>query len=164
MRIVRLLCLFVLLVSLGGGAEAGVGPMITIWTDIIYNGDPVVAYSPPHDAFIVIWGSAQDSSTDDIWARVVTAAGALQATFNVDTEKGESMRYPAVVYGTAQDQYLVAYGGYFSGSSVIKARRIAWNGPSATTRIAVDDQWGKELGPPAVAYNGQDDEFLVVYH
>ena len=140
MKIVRLLCLLALSFSLSGPARAGVFPMITIWSDILENDRPVVAYSPAHDAFIVVWYTDQGGGTWDIWARVVNADGSLGPMFNVDTESGETMRNPSVAYGSTQDQYLVAYGGYHSGSSIIKARRIGWNGPSGTSRIDIDTQ------------------------
>lgn len=164
MHFKRLLCALAAAAMVVGLVQAGgVGPMLPIWTDVIDNVDPDAAFAPPHVSFLTVWCSKQDDFTWDIWARPVTAEGALLPGFNVDSSAGVRLWEPAVAYGSVQDEYLVVYTHKYSDTDYdIWAHQTKWNAIGPTSRIAIDwsllkQQW------PAVAYSPQADEFLVVY-
>lgn len=160
MSVLRRVCVFLVVFLIGGGVGAStVGPMLTIVDDGKENLEPAVAYTPTHDAFLVVWRSVQDAFTHDIWARAVTTNGDLLQEFVVDTKTSEEMNSPDVAYGSIQDEYLVVY----ASSSDIWARRVAWNGPGTSSRFLIVSESGPAPGPARVAYNSEDDEFLVVY-
>jgi hypothetical protein len=141
-----------------------VGPRLQISSDTKDNVEPAVAFSPVHNSYLAVWTSKQDLYTWDIWARVVTSEGTFLPMFNVESGAGVILRQPAVAYGSTQDQYLVAYVEELSASnSNIWAVQTRWNEPGTASIIAVDTGSGFFSGHPAVAYNSQDDEFLVVY-
>lgn len=144
-----------------------VGGQIEICTDALVNLQPEVAYNSNHDEYLVVWVARQDKATNDIWARRINADGSFveAGSFNVATAAEESREDPAVVYNPIQDEYLVAYTIWYTGStytSDILATRVSWDGSWTSGEITISSDADEQV-TPAVAYNSVDDEYLVVY-
>jgi hypothetical protein len=144
-----------------------VGKQIDIWTDGVTNTGTAVAYNSNHDEYLVVWTIWQDSYTHDIWARRVGGDGSLvgPGRFNVATGSGELREDPAVAYNPVQDEYLVVYTKWYTGTtftSDILAKRVSWNGGWISSEIPISQAVDEQV-TPAVTYNSTDDEYLVVY-
>jgi hypothetical protein len=150
-------------VFLGWAFAGGISPPLSIWTDVIDNVDPEVAWGPVHDAFLATWISKQDDFTWDVWARPVERDGTLLGAFNVDTSAGERLSNPSIASGGGQDHFCIAFEREYSDTDIdIWAHRVNWNGPGTIGRIIIDGSVLQQINP-AVAYNSRDDEYLVVY-
>jgi hypothetical protein len=143
------------------------GPWINIWTtDSVDNLAPAVAYNSRHDEYLVVWENDR-GATRDIYAQRVAGNGTLLSWFAVATNAGSWNYQPDVAYNPVQDEYLIVYTFQVSASDYdIWARLVKWNGDDlGNPRYAEfsintdnDKQWN-----PAVAYNSQNNEYLVVY-
>jgi hypothetical protein len=138
------------------------GPFITIWEDGLGNYEPAVAYNSQHDEYLVVWYTKQGPNTWDIWARRVSGDGSLKSWFNVAT--GASKRWePAVAYSPVQDEYLIVYTFEVGASDYdILATRVKWDGSWKSAEFVIMNPSGIQW-TPSVAYNSQNDEYLVVY-
>jgi hypothetical protein len=141
------------------------GPFIDIWTgDPIDNTRPAVAFAVHHNEFLVTWQNERLAMTD-IYARRVAADGGLKSNFTVITAQNRWNQEPAMAYTPMQDLYLVAYS--YNGpppdtTTDIKGKFVGWNGAYLFPQMDIRVESGSQFSP-AVAYNSQDDEFLVVY-
>jgi hypothetical protein len=133
--------------------------------------DPVIAYNPTADQFLVVWEDTRDEAASgwEIYGNLLSADGQrLGSDFRVSGDgavRGELA--PAVAYGTGADEYLVVwmderndttrgrdiYGRVLSASGQMAADDFAITGPGATT----DDS------SPAVAYSPVAGAYLVVW-
>ncbi len=138
------------------------GPFITIWEDGLGNYEPAVAYNGLHDEYLVVWYTKQGPNTWDIWARRVGSDGSLKSWFNVATGVGKRWE-PAVAYSPVQDEYLVVYTFEAGASDYdLLATRVKWDGSWKSAEFVIVAPLGIQW-TPSVAYNSQNDEYLVVY-
>ena len=144
-------------------------PFINIWVDTVDNREPAVAYNSNHDEYLVVWYNEQDGGTLDIYARRVRGDGTLLSSFLVVSDVGKDNWQPDVAYSPTQDEYLIVYTYEYDSNSNdydIWARLVKWDGSDLGAPRYVefpinqdsDLQWN-----PAVAYNSQNNEYLVVY-
>jgi len=142
-------------------------PFINIWVDTVDNQEPAVAYNSNHDEYLVVWYNDQGGGMWDIYAQRVGGDGTLLSDFCVVSDAGKKNWQPDVAYSPAQDEYLIVYTYEVNSSDYdIWARLVKWNGGDlGDPRYAEfpinqdnDKQWN-----PAVAYNSQNNEYLVVY-
>jgi hypothetical protein len=139
---------------------------INIWVDDVDNRKPAVAYNSKHDEYLVVWANDR-GATKDIYAQRVTGDGTLKSWFTVVSAAGEWYFLPDVAYSPVQDEYLIVYTyQYTTNDFDIYARRVKWDGADLglpqyqqfIINVDGDKQW-----VPAVTYNSQHDEYLVVY-
>ena len=170
--------LIVLLTVLFWGATATLhggphlGPFINIWLETgVDNSEPAIAYNSLHDEYLVVWTDFPNMGAYmSIQARRVSGDGTLLSYFTIFHEFGSQCLRPDVAYSSVQDEYLVVYDCTTSASIGfdILARRITWNGedlhlpPYQEFRVGRPDASGDQ-GGPAVTYNENNDEYLVVY-
>jgi hypothetical protein len=138
------------------------GSYISVWTDTVPSFDSQVAYNSRHDEYLVVWVDMK-GMTWDIHARRIGGDGVPSSHFVVVHHENRHNYEPAVAYSPEHDEYLIAYTyDSLTPDSDVWARRVKWDGSWMSgeihIRAEVDDQHR-----PAVAYNGQMDEYLVVY-
>ncbi len=136
---------------------------INIWLEFgVDNLNPAIAYNSRHDEYLVVWENDR-GATRDIYARRVASDGTVKSWFSVVSNANKWNWLPDVAYSPAQDEYLIVYAYNFSATDYdIYARRVNWNGSSMSPEIPIDTDTDKDWYP-AVAYNSQNDEYLVVY-
>ena len=139
-----------------------VGPEIPIWVENVYSSLPVVAFDIIHEEFLVVWFSQQGPHTMDIYARRVNMDGSLGTWFSVFSAAGENHTLPAVAYNEVRDEYLVAWNYPYDGSWDVFGSLISWNGSSIGAPFLISGGSGSQAYPD-VAFNPNDDEYLVVY-
>jgi len=155
------------------GKEPGktaLAPQLSLWfinirvADSIDNLEPAVAYNSNHDEYLVVWWDDQ-GSTYAVYAQRVDSDGTLKGSqpITVVHSSGYKNWQPDVAYSPTHDEYLIVYTYEASASDYdVWARRVAWDGSWMSSEIRIngdsDIQWN-----PAVAYNSDADEYLVVY-
>jgi len=132
---------------------------ITVWDDKIDNTMPAVAYNPVRHEYLVVWQNDNES----VQGRRIGADGTLYADFTVGTGVNESRYQPDIAYSSAQDEYLVVYTYQPSGGNTdIRAKRVSGDGSTLSSEINITADATYQYYP-AVAYNSQNDEYLVVF-
>jgi hypothetical protein len=148
--------------ELGAMQAPPLGLFIDIWVDTVDNYNPAVAYNSQHNEYLVVWENDR-GATRDIYARRVAGDGTLLSQFTVVSNANKWNYLPDVGYSPAQDEYLIVYTYQLSSSDYdIWARRVKWDGSWMSAESAIDTSSDKQWYP-AVAYNSQNDEYLVVY-
>jgi len=136
---------------------------IPIWTgDGVDNRMPAVAYNSNHDEYLVVWENDR-GATRDIYARRVAGDGTIKSWFTIVSDANKWNWQPDVVYNPVEDEYLIVYTYQVSTSDYdIWARRVKWDGSWMSAECAINQDSSKQW-EPAVAYNSQNNEYLVVY-
>lgn len=148
-------------VGLRATQPSGLGPILTIYSHEDTDLRPAVAYGSQHDEYLVAWQSSSPSSTvGAIGAARVGSGGGVGSGFLVAERTNRWLDEPAVAYSSLQDEYLVVYSDNLSH---IWATRVRWDGLWKSEEFSVAQVVGDAMMCPAVAYNSQDDEYLVVY-
>jgi hypothetical protein len=139
------------------------GPRLDICVDGKTNYTPAVAYNSRHHEYLVVWTTTEGPNTWDIWGARVDGEGAVRDPFNIATGEAEKRSQPAIAYSPEQDEYLVVYAREIGlNNHDLWAKRLRWDAGLMSAEFPIvqdaDEQWR-----PSVAYNGRDDEYLVVY-
>ena len=145
-------------------ATPRLSPFINIWLDDVDNFEPAIAYNSHHDEYLVVWSNTRGGgATKDIYARRVRGDGTLISNFTIAHDANFHNYEPDVAYCPAHDEYLIVYT-YDSAitDSDIWARRVNWNGSWMSSEFEIGRKPDNQHHP-AVAYNGDADEYLVVY-
>ena len=112
----------------------------------------------------MVWSNTRSAgATKDIYARRVRGDGTLLSNFTISHNANFHNYEPDVAYCPAHDEYLVVwtYDSALTGSD-IWARRVKWDGSWMGSEFAIGRTSDKQRHP-AVAYNSDADEYLVVY-
>lgn len=139
------------------------GNYINIWEDAVDNSNQEVIYNPERDEFLSLWISQQNATTSDVWARRISGSGALLGWYPVYSVVGNSYIEADVAYSPLHHQYLVVITFKWSNTDCdIYAIHFDDDGANFSSPIGIDlDSRIQEH--PAVVYNSQQDEYLVVY-
>lgn len=127
---------------------------------------PGLAHNPTTNEYLVAWHDQDSPLTGkDIYAQLVFSSSYLKGDyFAVSTVAGDQ-EHATVAYGTVADEYLVVWsdGRNFATSEWdIYGQRISSAGVLTGTEIIVCSEIGAQQFP-AVAYDGDLDEYLVVW-
>jgi hypothetical protein len=142
------------------------GPYLNIWTDAVDNVNEAVVYNSVHDEYLTVWTSWQDGYTHDIWGRRISGDSTLLSWFCIATSAGEHLEYADAAYSPNQDRYFVVFHNpydYNPDDIDLYAVTFDYDGTDFSSFLTVDDASYKQQYP-TVAYNVQNDEFLVVYN
>ncbi|MBU0511544.1 MAG: hypothetical protein KJ638_07570 [Chloroflexi bacterium] len=146
-------------------ATPRLSPFINIWLETnVDNLEPAIAYNNLHDEYLVVWSNTRGGgATRDIYARRVRGDGTLLSNFTIAHNANFHNYEPDVAYSPVHDEYLIVYT-YDSAitDSDIWARRVNWNGSWMSSEFEIGRKPDKQHHP-AVAYNSDADEYLVVY-
>ena len=146
------------------GTSIKLSPFINIWLDEVDNYLPAVAFNSLHDEYMVVWYNHR-GPTRDVYARRIRADGTLLNQFTVAHDVNLSNYDPDIAYSPIHDEYLIVYRHEtVSTGDDIWGRRVAWDGSWMGDEFAIgrSDKSGLQA-EPAVAYNPQADEYIVVY-
>lgn len=145
-----------------------VGDEITIahhTSTLFYLPDPsvAVAYSDAADEYLVVWDSGFSDGDWNIYARRVSRDGEpVSDPIHVATA-GKKETHPTIAYGSENHEYLIVWEyGYSERDLDIYARRVSHDGKVIGSPIYVATS-GKKETQPVVAYNSQNNEYLIVW-
>jgi hypothetical protein len=142
---------------------------------------PDVAHNATDDEYLIVWtGDTGASREDEVWGRLTTGGGeAIGEAFRISSMGPEgNASYtawePRAVYNPAADEYLVVWfgdddtGALADNEFEVYAQRVSAAGAEvgADVRISsmgTDGDASFDAWNPRVAYNGDDDEYLVAW-
>jgi uncharacterized protein YheU (UPF0270 family) len=129
---------------------------------------PAVTYNSQTNQFLVVWQEQDpDAGTGlDIFGRLVNADGSLSTAEFTISNAADDQTVPEVAYNSnpANNQFLVVWQTFQAGTlSDISGRLVDANGTlSGTSEITISNATNNQTAP-AVAYNSQNNQFLVVW-
>jgi hypothetical protein len=148
---------------------------------------PAVAYNSTDNEYLVVWqgddntGLLVDNEFEIFGQRVQAATGAeIGSDFRLsdmgpDGNTNYTAQAPAVAYDSTDNQYLVVWhgddniGGLVDNEFEIFGQRVQADGTQMPpndlrlSRMGPDGSVSYEARDPAIAYNGTDNEYLVVW-
>ncbi len=137
------------------------GQVITVSATADDERSPAVACRSAAGQCLVVW-QAHDGVSWDLFGQRVGGAGALQGeVITVTADVTATEKVPDVAYRAGEGEYLVVWQDDHSGVDVIYARRVSVGGVLGDV-ITVTGVTTVIQRNPAVAYNPDDDEYLVV--
>ena len=147
-----------------GGDGSLKGGTITVIRDTNkWNWLPDVAYSPTQDKYLVVYAYEHSSTDYDIYARPVSWNGVPGTEFAIDSD-GDKDWYPAVAYNSTNDEFLVVYEKYISGTRRdIEAQRVRASDWSLLSWRNIAGGTNQVRRLPDVAYNATSNEYLIAY-
>jgi hypothetical protein len=138
------------------------GNFINIWEDAEDNRNQEVIYNPELDEFLAIW-LWDDGFTGDVWARRISSTGELRSWFNIHSVPSYRFIQADLAYSFLHRQYLVVMTYKLSDNDYdLYAVHFNDDGTGISSLIGIDAD-SRIQQNPAVAYNINQDEFLVVY-
>ena len=127
--------------------------------------EPVLAYSPDSNQYLVAWDDDRNSaaSSTDVYGQRVKADGSLADQGNFVISNAPGAQYlGSVAYGGALYQYLAVWGDHRSGRWDIYGQRLHWLGLPTGNEFGVSAaSEGHE--EPDIAYNSTEQEYLIVW-
>jgi hypothetical protein len=141
------------------------GAELPVATGTIAESHPAVASNLQMGEFLVVWEEAGSSA--DIYAQRVASSGQLQGG-KMKVRKGVDMEErPAVAYNLQRNEYFVVWQAgdgeeTTSGTNYIYGQGLTWDGEWEGALIPIGAATDWQIHPD-VAYNSQDDEYLVVW-
>ncbi len=142
------------------------GPILNIWDDAKENMNWTVVYNRDYDEYLSVWSIKQDEWSTDLWARRIGSDGSLYPYFSIAVSAGKQLELSDAAYSTKHDRYYVVFhesDGSNPNIMNLSAVIFDYNGGNLSGFLTTDDSATHVWGSPSVAYNEQDDEFLVVY-
>lgn len=125
---------------------------------------PAVAYNRAANEYLVVWVKWQDMMEPRIYGRRVAGDGTRlgASIFISQGPAGNAGLRPDVACSTTSSRYLVAW--YMNLE--IRGRLVEANGslPADWFVVGTVAEPGEHLGQPRIAWNSQDNEFLVMWH
>jgi hypothetical protein len=107
--------------------------------------------------------SADPLSHND--AAASNSGGVIGKPFIIDDEiAGVQTWGPAVAFNSQRQEYLVVWWNDRTGCDDIAGQRVSWNGAPIGAKIWIANGCPADRRYPAVAYNSQDDEYLVAWN
>lgn len=151
------------LVSWNGSS---MGSPITINSDVDVQDNPAVAFNPNDDEYLVAYENHWESGLRDVDAQRVNGDGSLLSWANVSTSPGVALSWATVAFSPEQDEYLIGYTSYVSGTAdwgvlgKIAAPDLA--GVSVAPEITIVDNSIDSAFNPAVGAHA--DGFIAQYN
>jgi hypothetical protein len=139
------------------------GNYIEVWQDAIGNTNQELIYNPVRDEFLAVWTSNQNASTQDAWARRISASGALLDGFAVASFGGLKFIEADVAYNPTSRQYLVVLTSRISDSDYDIVFVYFDDDGTDKSGLNLLDTDMRIQQHPSVTYNSIRQEYLVVY-
>jgi hypothetical protein len=141
---------------------SAIGDAFLLFNQTGVRGEPVVAYNSTDNEYLVVYTKG-GANEDDLCGALVAADGGLLWS-DVSISGGASDQFHAdVAYDATHNEYLIVWETEEDDDGDIYGRYMQANGEMPSTRVVVSVQ-ADEQGEPAVTYNAEDDEFLIVWH
>ena len=125
---------------------------------------PAIAYNSTGNEYLVVFVYEAAGDNRDIYGQQVLADGTVTGTAFIICDNINDQSNPDVVYNATDDEYLVVWSDARTDQGDIYGRRV-----DADETLLGDDDFAIATGTdaqaaPSVAWNDDDNEYLVVWH
>jgi Ca2+-binding RTX toxin-like protein len=140
---------------------------------------PGVAYNPQANEYLIVWsadGLATDNEYEIFGQRLSVAGAELEGDFRISTtgtdgDPDRRARNPSIAYNSQAAEYLVVWEAdglatddeYEVFGQRLSAAGVELGGDFRISTLAIDGDSARRVEDPAVAYNQQTNEYLVVW-
>jgi len=152
-------------VILESSAGSPVFPEIWVTSAADDQSAPSVAHNSFLDEYLIVWEDRQSTTDYDIYAQFIDGATGLPigSNFAVSSVIGRDERAPRVVYNDTDNNYLVVWDEESSGGDTdILGQILSADGSPLGGAFVICDYSGNQQSP-AVAFNSNYDEYLIVW-
>ncbi|HSB67682.1 MAG TPA: dockerin type I domain-containing protein [Anaerolineales bacterium] len=143
-----------------------IGGEIGVSTSTYFDRNPVIAYSPYQNSYLVVWERRigdEEFSQYDIYGQRVAADGTLLGPLLALDAGTTSQQHAAIAYNSTLDEYLVIWQDQYSpGDWDIMGRRVDGDGTLLGNELTIEAPGGEQTSPD-IAYNSRHDEYLVAW-
>lgn len=154
-----------------GNIEAGVWNADGTITGIMnsYNGVltstlPAIAYNTTANQYLVVFASQAGAGNNDIYGRLIDASGIPSGTAFPISDNPADQSLPQVAYNGTGDEYLVVWSDERTDVADVYGRRVDADGTLLGSGDFLIATGNDAQDAPSVAWNEDDDEYLVVWH
>ena len=126
---------------------------------------PAIAYNEENGEYLVAWESESPSADWDICGQVVSSGGSVPGDRRFCLAEPDDQRAADVAYNGGDDVYLLVWQDHRDGDWDIYGKSIPVSGVLGDdgSRIVRRVERGNHQQAPALAYNSQDNDYLVVW-
>jgi len=133
-----------------------------------YNGvptstQPAIAYNTTINQYLVVFASQAGVGNYDIYGRLVYSDGLPSGTAFPISDNAADQSLPQVDYNATDDEYLVVWSDERADEGDIYGRRVDADGTLLGSEFLIAHDTDAQ-DAPSVAWNEDDDEYLVVWH
>ena len=125
---------------------------------------PAIAYNSQNNEFLAVWQS-EGPSDGNICGRVILATGSVPDNRDFCTLASADQQFPALAHNSNNCQYLVVWQDKRHGNWDVYGQLISCTPEPMTDALCLygPSCKGRDQLHPAVAYNSENDEYLVVW-
>jgi len=131
---------------------------------------PAVSYHKGIQEYLIVWRDERDNSSGDIYAQRIGADGALRGTnFTLEDVYAYPDSSPIVAYNDQDEEWLVVWQenrGFYpplgDDLPILVGQRVSGYGNLLGERFRLD-AYPMPQESPTIAYNGQANQYLVVW-
>jgi PKD repeat protein len=157
------------LLQIHGTLVSGFGGVVSQFSVRDWNNlrrNPAVAGHLGASDYLITWTDDGQMTTADILGRVVKSDGNPAGSHVAIARGRKGQEFPTLAFSPAHNEYLVVWMDYRNGSDYqIWGRRVSATGSTIGNEFAIGNEGSSILyGLPAVAYNTNTNEYLVVWH
>lgn len=153
------------------GIDHRIDPAISVvaWKDYDFE-NAAVDYSPQHDQFLVVF--ERDSGYGDVYARFVDGSDGSSlgsGVFRIANSSSWTESNPDVAYDPDADRFMVVYDEGTAGNRHVWGRLVHGSYQDSGDQFASPvvhgiSATGEDEFDPAVAYNSDDSQYMVVFN
>jgi hypothetical protein len=149
------------------GRLSGLGTVLDVgrvYTGVGKQARPAVAYNSnvAHGDYIVVFDMVENG-TYKVLAAHLGAEGDVSPVYYTAASAADNLAYPDIVYNDITNEYMVVWQNLAGNQGDIYGRRIGPIGVQVGAEFVIG-QAADTQGFPAIAWNDDDNEYLVVWH
>ncbi len=145
-------------------ADGTLGSAFNVFDEAAAGTQPSIAYNSIANQYLVIFAYQAGVGNYDIYGRLVWADGTLSDTAFTISDNGADQSLPQVAYNATDDEYLVVWSDERTDEADVYGRRVDADGTPLGGGDFLIASGTDAQDAPFVAWNGDDEEYLVVWH
>ena len=142
-----------------------IGDALGIYTGTADQRYPAVAYDEAEAEYTAVWQDYRSGSHWDVYAQRVAPSGSLRGEEVLASAEpaDQEQQDAAVAYGTGQELHLVVWRDGRNATDDVYGQFVTGGGALVGEAFTITNQSDYDEAAPAVAYDPDDDVYLVVW-
>lgn len=146
-------------------ANGTLGGAFNVYDTAGFTGtQPAIIYNSSAHQYLAVFVRKTAAGSQDIYGRLIWPSGTMSGTAFAISSNAAAQSLPQAAYNATDDEYLVVWSDARTDTADVYGRRVDADGTllgsdAFTVATGTDAQ-----NYPAVAWNSDDNEYLVVWH